>query len=100
MNPANPFGKNRARDSVATNAPLFGCRYSRRSVANDRLSTTASCTSRCASDAGIGPYPSSTAGALSCPRSAWSDITKSSATGSGTSAGRPVTRSTSVSAIT
>jgi hypothetical protein len=55
MKPAKPLGKNRDRDSIATNDPLFGSRYSRRSVANDRSSTTASRTRRCATDAGIGP---------------------------------------------
>jgi mannose-6-phosphate isomerase-like protein (cupin superfamily) len=29
MNRASPFGKHRDRDSIATNAPVFGCRYSR-----------------------------------------------------------------------
>jgi hypothetical protein len=55
MNPANPLGKNRDRDSIPTNDPLLGCRYNRRSVANDRSSTTASRTKPCATDAGIGP---------------------------------------------
>ena len=43
------------RDSIATNAPLRGCRYSRRNVARDRASVAARLTNRRATAAGIGP---------------------------------------------
>ena len=101
MKPASPRGKHRDRDSIATNAPVVGRRYSRRSVAFDRLSLTA------ASDQpprnGRGNWPVAVdEGRLGARRRtcASSDTTKLTAIGTGTSAGRPVTRSTSVSAIT
>ena len=36
MKLARPRGKHLDRDSIATNAPVAGWRYSRRSVARDR----------------------------------------------------------------
>ena len=100
MKAANPRGKQRDRDSIATNDPVPGWRYSRRRVALDRSSVTAAPTTRRATAAGIGPYPSTTAAVVSPPSSVASVITRLTATGSGVSAGRPVTRSTSVSAMT
>ena len=100
MKRAKPRGKHRDRDSIATNAPVLGRRYSRRNVARDRSSVTAALTSPRATDAGIGPYPLTTAGLLSVPSSVSSAITRLTATGSAASLGRPVTRSTNVSAIT
>ena len=55
MNAANPFGKIRARDSIATNCPEVGWRYNRRSVAFTSASATASPVSRQANAAGMGP---------------------------------------------
>jgi len=50
MNYARPFGKRRDRDSIATNAPVPGRRYSRRSVAVERRSVTAALTRPRATD--------------------------------------------------
>ncbi|SGO72080.1 Uncharacterised protein [Mycobacterium tuberculosis] len=69
-------------------------------MARDRVSATASRTRLRATAAGMGPYPSTTAGARSPANSISSESTRLTATGWAASAGCPVTRSTNVSAIT
>ena len=55
MNAANPFGKIRARDSIATNCPDVGWRYNRRSVALVSASVAASPIRLRNTTAGTGP---------------------------------------------
>ena len=55
MKSASPLGNSRDRESIATSAPLAGLAYSRRSVARDRASATASVTIFCATAEGTEP---------------------------------------------